>query len=319
VIARLEHAPGVLGVSATTYVPMSGNVSMLDVTAGALQGSAWSGFITPNFFTEMGVPIVRGRSFGGRDVTGVPPVAIVNEAFARKAWPDRDALGATLTLKDFADKVETREVVGIVRDFRSSAGDTRIRPEVYIPFAQDPIGFINLIVRGADPADHRLRDAMVSAVAAVDSSQVVDRIATYDQVLADRTATWRFGAWLLGVFAALAVTLAAVGLAASIAWWVSQRTREIGVRMALGADPGQVTRMFMRQAFALTAVGVTFGLGAAAASTRFLQSWLYGVTPLDPITYAACAVSMMLIAALASYLPARRAARIDPLVTLKAE
>jgi putative ABC transport system permease protein len=147
----------------------------------------------------------------------------------------------------------------------------------------------------------------------------VDRIATYDQVLADRTATWRFGAWLLGVLAGLAVTLAAIGMAASIAWWVSQRTREIGVRMALGADPGQVTRMFMRQAFALTAVGVTLGLGAAAASTRFLQSWLYGVTPLDPITFAACAVSMMLIAALASYLPARRAARIDPLIALKAE
>ena len=132
-------------------------------------------------------------------------------------------------------------------------------------------------------------------------------------------ATWRFGAWLLGGFAGMALLLAVVGLAASIAWGVAQRTREIGVRMALGAEPRQVTRLFLRQGLALTAFGIVLGIAGAAASTRVLTSWLYGVKPLDAPTFAWSAAGMLAIAALASYLPARRAARIDPLVTLKAE
>ena len=134
-----------------------------------------------------------------------------------------------------------------------------------------------------------------------------------------RVATWRFGAWLLGAFAGMALLLAAVGLASSIAWGVAQRTSEIGVRMALGAEPGQVTGLFLRQGLARTATGIVLGLAGAAASTRLLESWLYGVKPLDVPTFAWSAAGMLVIAALASYLPARRAARIDPLVTLRAE
>jgi putative ABC transport system permease protein len=190
---------------------------------------------------------------------------------------------------------------------------------VYAPFAQHPIGFINLVVRSADPANAALRDAMVAAVAAVDPTQVVDRIATYDDVIADRTATWRFGAWLLGAFAALAVVLAAVGLAASLAWQVAQRTREIGIRMALGARPSQVTRAVLMDGLLVTTAGLALGLAGAAASTRLLTSWLYGVTPLNPLAFAGSSVVLLAVAALASYIPARRAARVDPLVALRAE
>jgi ABC-type antimicrobial peptide transport system permease subunit len=138
-------------------------------------------------------------------------------------------------------------------------------------------------------------------------------------LLDDRVDTWRFGAWLLGVFAGMALLLAAVGLASSIAWWVAQRTREIGVRVALGAPPARVTRMFLRQGLALATAGTVLGLAGAAATTRFLESWLYGVTPLNPAAFASSAAALLAIAALASYLPARRAARVDPLVTLRAE
>ncbi len=319
VLERLARAPGVKGVSATTYVPMSGNVSSVDAIAGDLRASVWSGFVTPNFFDEMRIPIVRGRGFTPRDGAAAAPVAVINESFARRAWPDRDPLGATVTMKDFAGRTEVREVIGILRDFRSSGSDTRIRPELYIPFAQNPIGFINLIVRTDHPEDPRLRDTLRRAVAAVDPGQVADRIATYDEVLTDRVASWRLGAWLLGMFAALGVALAAIGQGASIAWWVTQRTQEIGVRMALGADPRSVRRLVLVQALSVATAGIVIGLAAAAMGTRFLAGWLYGVNPIDGKTFALCTAGMLVISAAASYLPARRATRIDPLAALRAE
>ena len=178
---------------------------------------------------------------------------------------------------------------------------------------------MNLIVRTANPSDSRLRSDIRDALAAIDPSQVADRFTPLADMLDTRVATWRFGAWLLGFFAGVALMLASVGLAASIASGVAQRTREIGVRMALGAESRQVTRLFLRQGLALTVVGIVLGIAGAAASTRLLESWLYGVKPLDAPTFAWSAAGMLAIAALASYLPARRAARIDPLVTLRAE
>ena len=178
---------------------------------------------------------------------------------------------------------------------------------------------MHLLLRTTSPSDPRLRGAIRDAIAAVDDTQIVDRMMPLADLLDARVATWRFGAWVLGMFAGIALLLAAVGLAASIAWGVARRTREIGVRMALGAESRQVTRLFLRQGLALTAMGIVLGLAGAAASTRLLDSWLYGVKPLDLPTFAWSAAGMLAIAAAASYLPARRAARIDPLVTLRAE
>ena len=209
--------------------------------------------------------------------------------------------------------------MGVLRDTRFSGGDTRARAELYLPYAQNPSPYLNVILRTSSPEDLRLAAALRAAVAAVDPAQTVGRISTLETQLDAQVAYWRFGAWLLGTFAGLALLLAAVGLAASIAWWVAQRTREIGVRMALGANPGQVTRMVVRQGLTLGLSGIVLGLAGAAASTRLLESWLYGVTPLDPRTFAWSAAGMLVIAALASYLPARRAARIDPLITLRSE
>ena len=316
---RLRGAAGVAGVSASTYLPMSGNVGIASITLGESVLEVFSGAVTPNFFAEMEIPVTRGRAFDERDTGGAVAVAIINETLAGKAWPNGDALGSSVVVKGIDGRTESRQIVGVLRDTRSSGSDTRARAELWVPYAQSPVPSFNIVVRTPNPSDPRLREAVRAAIAAVDRTQVADRFATLEDTLDARVAYWRFGAWLLGLFAAMALLLAAVGLAASIAWWVAQRTREIGVRMALGANAGQVVRLFVRQGLVLGASGVALGLAGAAASTRLLESWLYGVKPLDAPTFAWSAAGMLAIAALASYLPARRAARVDPLTTLRAE
>jgi putative ABC transport system permease protein len=270
-------------------------------------------------FAEMQIPVTRGRAFDERDGAGAPPVAIVNEAMVRRLPPGQGMPGTHVTVTMFDGTSETRQIVGVVRDTRSAAYDTRVRPEIYMPFAQRPGPALNLIVRTRNPSDQQIWSAIRREVAALDSSQVADRFTPMTELLDARVKTWRFGAWMMGLFAGIAIALAVVGLTVSIASWEARRTREIGVRMALGANPAQVTRLFLKQGFIVALIGIVLGLAGAAASTRLLQSWLYGVTPLDPSTFAWSAAAMLSVAALASYLPARRAARVDPLVTLRAE
>jgi putative ABC transport system permease protein len=222
-------------------------------------------------------------------------------------------------MKGIYGRSAQRQIIGVIRDTRSSGGDTRARPELYEPFAQSPPPMLSLIVRSASPADPRLCKAIADAVTAVDPLQAADRIMPLADLLDDRVDSWRFGAWLLGAFAAIAVTLAAIGLAASTAWWITQRTREIGLRVALGASPRQVTLLVVRQALAIATAGTVIGLGGALASTRVLTSWLYGVSPLDLPTFLWSAMGILAIAAMVSYLPARRAARIDPMLSLRAD
>ena len=322
VLVRLRGAPGVQGVTASSYLPMGRSVSVAKVRDGDTRFDVFSGVVMPNYFTEMEIPITRGRSFEARDGAGAPLVAIVNEALVRKNWPATphpDPIGAAITVEWFDGRTELRQIVGVSKDTRTWGSDTRSRPEFYVPFAQNPVPAMNLVVRTGDPSDPRIWSAVREAVAAVDASQIVDLFTPLETLVDSGVATWRFGAWVLGLFAGMALLLAAIGLAASIGWAVAQRTREIGVRMALGARPVQVIGLFMRQGLTVTLLGLILGLAGAAASTRLLESWLYGVKPLDVPTFAWSAAGMLVIAALASYLPARRAARIDPLVTLKAE
>lgn len=319
VFDRLRDVPGVRSVAGSTYLPMSAMVAVVAVRAGDIKQRAWSGLVTPSYFSDMEIPLVRGRAFEQRDDVGAPLVAIVNEAFARKMWPNAEALGQAVEVERYDRRKELRQVVGVLRDTRSGGGHLKARAEIYVPFAQAPYPSLNLIVRASAPADPQLAARIRSAVATVDPSQVVDRILPMQEMLVASVSTWRFGAWLLGLFAAMALLLAVVGIAASIAWWVSQRTREIGVRMALGANPGQVTRLFLKEGILLTLTGIVLGLGGAAASTRLLAGWLYGVTPLDSRAFGGSAVLMLAIAVAASYIPARRAARIDPLLALRSE
>ena len=316
---RLQEIPGTQAVSGSTYLPMSGVVTSGMVSAGETTLSAWEGTVTPNYFAEMQIPIVRGRAFAATDDDAAPAVTIVNETFARRTWADHDPIGEAVTVRGFDGMQFVRHVVGVVRDTRSLGGDLKTRPELYVPFAQDGLPFLYVIVRTADPFDARLPGEIRAAAAALDPLQVVDHFTVLQTMLDDGVSTPRFGAWLLAAFAAMALLLAAVGLAASIAWGVAQRSREIGVRMALGARGRDVVAMFLKQGLGVTLAGIVFGLAGAAASTRLLQSWLYGVTPLDGRAFAGSAVGMLVIAALATYLPARRAAGVDPVVTLRTE
>ena len=316
---RVRAIPGVRSVAGSTYLPMSGLVSVVTIHTAAAKQDVFSGVVTPNYFGEMEIPILRGRGFDARDRAGAAPVAVVNEAFVRRMFPQGDALGAPVDVEYFDKRRETRQIVGVIRDTRSTGADLRARAEVYMPLDQRPSPSLNLIVRTSAPGDPQLATQLRSALYAVDPSQVLDRVMPLQDMLDDRVATPRLGAWLLGVFAAMALLLAAAGLAASIAWWVTQRTREIGVRVALGANAAQVTSLVVRQGMMLAVAGILLGLGGAAASTRLLESWLYGVTPLDLPTFAWASAGMLATALLASYVPARRAARIDPLVALRTE
>jgi putative ABC transport system permease protein len=316
---RLSEIPGVQAVSGSTYLPMSGMVDSGRVSAGATTLSAWRSAVTPNYCSEMQIRIVRGRDFSASDDATAPPVVIVNETFARRAWPNRDPIGDVVILSRPGAAQLPRRVIGVAADTRSLGGDLTTRPEVYMPFAQSPSPYLNVILRTSDPFDPRLAAEIRAAAAAIDPLQVVERIQPLQDMLDVSVSTPRFGAWLLGAFAAMAVLLAAAGLAASIGWWVAQRTREIGVRMALGARPGDVAGIFVRQGLGLAAVGVLIGLAGAAIGTRLLQSWLYGVRPLDAPTFAASAGALLVIALAAAYLPARCAARVDPLIALRTE
>lgn len=318
-IARVSELPGVGSVAASTYLPMSGNVAAVTVRAGDVTQEIYSGVVTPNYFAEMEIPILRGRGFSAADATGAPRVAIVNEAFVRRMFAGDDALGKFVDVDYYDKRQGARQIVGVLKDTRSSGSDLRARAEIYLPAAQAPSPSMFLIVRSQRPGDPRLAAGLRGAISAIDRAQVVDRIVPMQELLDARVSTWRFGAWLLGVFAAIAILLAAVGLGASIAWWVTQRTREIGVRMALGAKPRRIASLVLTQGIVLAASGVVLGLAGAAASTRFLSSWLYGVTALDRATFIVSALGMLLVAAVASYIPARRATRIDPLVALRAE
>jgi putative ABC transport system permease protein len=324
-VARVAAIPGVAGVSLTTYVPMSGMVGLAAVRRvdepGASSRNAWSGSVTSNYFDEMAIPILRGRALTPADAEGAPCVALVNETMAKRFWPTGDAIGAEI-ITDIGEAPVRRTVVGIVHDIRSVGADTRTRPEVYWPYAQDPQTRFNLIIRTAGPSDSSdaaLERAVGRAVAAIDPRQVVARYEPLGAVL-DRGMAWpRFGLSLLGTFAALAIGLAAVGLASAIGWLVTQRTREIGVRVALGASRRQVLTPLVKQGLMLAVTGVAVGLGGAAALSQLMASWVYGVKPLDAGTFVECAATTLLIALVATYVPARRATAIDPIVTLRGE
>jgi putative ABC transport system permease protein len=323
-VARVAAIPGVAGVSQTTYVPMSGMVGLAAVhradEPGASPRNAWSSSVTPNYLDEMAIPLLRGRALTAADAEGAVWVALVNATMAKRFWPTGDALGAEI-VTDLGGGPVRRTVVGIVGDTRSVGADTRTRPEVYWPYAQDPQMAFNLIIRtaGFDPSDTSLERAVHRAVAAIDPRQVIGRYETLGAIL-DRGMAWpRFGLSLLGVFAALAIGLAAVGLASAIGWLVTQRTREIGVRVALGASRRQVVLPLVREGIALAVSGVAIGLAAAAGLSHLMASWVYGVKPLDARTFGECAIATLVIALVASYVPARRAATIDPIVTLRGE
>jgi putative ABC transport system permease protein len=272
--------------------------------------------ITPEYPRLMGIPLLAGRPLADADRPGAPHVALINEAMARAHWPGENPVGKRFKPVWWQDRWIT--VVGVVADVRQHGLAREPEPEMYRPFVQDPTDALTLVVRTtAQPSV--LASNLRAAVGAVDAEVPVSDVRTVREVVSRSVAAPRFTTVLLAVFAAVSLLLGAVGIYGVIAYGVVWRTHEIGVRMALGAQRADVLRMVVGQGLTLVAAGVVLGVGASLAGARVLESLLFGVSARDPLTFLAVPVLLAGVALLASYLPARRAARVDPMVALRGE
>jgi predicted permease len=271
------------------------------------------GFVTPGYFRAMGIPLRRGRESSPHDGPDAPRVILVNEAFVRQCFPTEDPIGRT---------TDRGAIIGVVGDVRQAALSAPAKPEIYYAMAQD-FGQIRshgstLVVRSTGPPE-ALAGAVRAAVREVVPGQAVFRIATMQRVIEESLAKPRSYTWLVGLFAAMGTLLAIAGIYGVIAYLVALRTREFGIRMALGADTGRVLRLVMERGAVLVALGVALGISGAVTVTRVLRGALYGVAAADPATFATMAAVLGAVAMVASLVPARRAARVDPAAALRTE
>ncbi len=280
-------------------------------------------FISPDYFRAMGIGLVAGREFTASDSDGSAPVAIVSASVARRYWPGSSPVGRHLTILsreysgESAGSSQSLEIVGVVKDVRW--GDLwEPNQDIYVPFEQHPASAIELTVRTSVPP-LSVVPAVRQAVSALDSEQPVNRITTMDQVVSDNYGTLRFPMLLVWIFATLALILSAIGIFGVMSYTVSRRTQEMAIRMALGAGRREVLRLVLREGLAVTMFGVGLGLIVALGLSRVMAGYVYGVKPTDPISFGAAALLLVAVAALASYIPALRATRVDPIVALRYE
>jgi putative ABC transport system permease protein len=324
VLDRVRALPGVEAAGTTHFLPLSGMGSATGFwradQAAPEHGSepiTEVACVMPGYFAAMGIPVQRGRVFDDRDREGAPATVVINRAAARLLYPGEDPVGKQLTVEwDHPD--QPYEIVGVVGDIRQRSLDQDTRPGIFLSMAQAPTAPLVLVARAhGDPK--RLTVAMQAQVHALDHDMPISDIKTMDEYISESVAPARFNTVLLGGFAGLALVLAAVGIFGVISYSVAQRTQEIGIRRALGADTVSVLRLVLTQAMGLTAAGVIAGIAGAFAVTRLLQTLLFEVTPTDAATFIGVSMVLSAVALLASYLPARRAANVDPMIALRYE
>lgn len=317
VLQRTRALPGVRAASLTEMLPLGGDRSWQVSARGQVypkdqHPEAYMRVVTDGYFESLGIRLVAGRTFTEADRASSEPVAIVNETLARTLWPGQDAIG------QFVTQDGGRRVVGVVADVRHEALEKAGGSELYRPMRQTgDYGAMNLVVRSVLPAE-RLVPAVATALRPVDPNLPVHELAPLQALVDKAVSARRFLVLMLTGFAGFALLLASVGTYAVISHSVNQRVREIGIRMALGASAATVQRRILLQTLGLAAVGLVLGMAASLALTGTLESLLFGVTPGDPITFAGIGALLTAVAAAAGYLPARRAARIDPMVALRA-
>lgn len=334
---HIEALPGVRAAAATVTLPTQGGIDLPFSIAGIVppKGDLYNGdeqwrFVSAHYFTALSIPLLRGRFFDLRDSGNSPPILIVNEAFAKKFWPKGDPIGARVTIaKGLGPEFEepAREIVGIVGNAQESEAPGADRPVMYVPDTQVTDGLTKLannvipqswiVKAAADPST--LSIPIQQAIQAVDAQVSASKIRTMDQVVAESSARQNFNMLLLTIFAGLALLLAAIGIYGLMSYTVEQRTQELGIRMALGAGRGDMLKLVVRQGMLLAGIGVVIGLAAAFGLNRLLATLLFGVKATDPITYSAVALILIAVALFATYIPARRATKIDPIVALRYE
>jgi predicted permease len=274
--------------------------------------------VTPDYFRTMGIPLLQGRTFSALDAdTSARPV-IINQTMARTFWPSGDALGRRIKYGDQDSSAPWLTIVGVVADMRRTGYDAPVRHETFLPYALNPSGSMQVVIRTrGDPlqAVQALRDAVRS----VDPEQPVHAISSMEDRLGDMVSQRRFAMVLLVTFAGLALVLGLVGVYGVTSYLVTQRLSEMGVRIALGAPSAQVVGMVVRQGMIVAAAGLVVGLAASVGTTRLLGSLLYGLSPLDAVTFGGAAAALVVATLLANWIPARRAATADPLAVLRAD
>jgi putative ABC transport system permease protein len=321
--------PGVQGAAFTSLLPLNGNRDSYGVAFQALPAaipadtpSALRYVVTPGYLAAMHIPLLRGRVFDEHDKPGTPPVVLINTSFARRWFPGMNPIGQHLKAgPDLLDQQRPwATVIGVVADVKQDSLSVGDANEFYMPIGQWPWvdNQQTLVVRASgDPLG--LVPALQRAVWSVDSDQPITRVLTMRSVVAASAADRRFALTLFGAFSAVALILAALGIYGVLAGSVSERAREIGVRSALGASRGAIVGLVGGDGMRLAGTGVIIGVAGAIAASQGIASLLYGVTPLDPMTYAAMVAVLAIVSVLACWLPAWRATRVDPAITLRLE
>jgi putative ABC transport system permease protein len=323
-IARMKALPGVRDASVVSNVPLTdfdielsfqieghvpfkpGEEAVADYTVAG-----------PDYLHTMNIPLLRGRIFTDQDTVNSPALIVVSNAFVKRYFPNEDAIGKRIIF-DGPNKIP-REIVGVVGDIRRKGLDAEVQPEMYVPYAQKPERRLNLVIRTEAGDPSQLLPAVRAEVKAFDPKQIIWRTQTLEGLLGTSVAPRRFNMFLLGIFAGVALVLAAVGLYGVMSYSVSWRTHEIGIRMALGAKRADVLRLVVRQGMIMTLIGLVLGLVGAFFMSRVLVGMLYGVSPTDPLTFIGVSIVLMAVALLACLVPARRATRVDPIIALRTE
>jgi putative ABC transport system permease protein len=320
---RVQRIPGVTAAGAIHFLPLSGlnsgtgfHVDGQPVPKPGSEPVTAVSIITPGYLKAMGIPLIKGRALDNGDVAGRPQVTIVNEALAKQFFPNTNPIGQRLFVQ--WGRTTPYEIVGVVGDVKHDGLDKAPMPAVYFTYSQEPHGLATIVVRtGADPM--RIARAVQDQIHSWDKDQAVADVQTMETLLSKSVARPRFQSVLLGTFAGLALLLATIGIFGVMSYSVTQRTHEIGIRMALGAESGQVVRLVVGQALTIAVFGAAGGLAGAFALTRYLRTLLFEVSATDAATFVVLPLLMCAVAVAASYLPARRAAQVDPISALRYE
>jgi putative ABC transport system permease protein len=322
-LARVGVLPGVVKAGAVNFVPFSSNnqsstfqiIGRTPFPQGQ-EPDAEVRVATPEYFEAIGTGLRRGRLFGAQDDANATRVVLVNEAFAKKFLPGEEPIGQRLNFG--GGEKETQEIIGVVADVKNDDLDEAVEPIAYLPYAQNPWSTMSLVIRGTqDPT--RLAAAVRSEVQGLDPNLPVSNIKPVRQMIDERISPKRLMTYILAVFGLIALLLASIGIYGVMSYAVTQRTQEIGVRMALGAQAVDVLKLMIKNGMTMALVGVAIGLAGAYALTRVLANLLFKVSATDLVTFGAVSISLIVVALIACYIPARRATKVDPLVALRYE
>ncbi|MGB8340323.1 MAG: ABC transporter permease [Chthoniobacterales bacterium] len=323
-VRRIEGLPGVKSAAAGNVLPLSGaeevdgfQIEGRAASTGMVQTANFR-WITPDYFKALQIPLQRGRAFTERDKQDAPKVTIIDEAMARLYFPGVNPIGQRFKATN-EKKTVFREIVGVVGDVRQTSLDAKPGPHIYLPEAQAGLQIMTVAVRSVGTEPSALLQMARREVAAVDPNVPIADIRTMEEMVASSIAPWRFTMALLSVFAGVALLLASVGIYGVLAYAVTQRRREIGIRMSLGAQRRDVLQLFLSQGMTVTLLGIVIGLGGAWGATRIMRSLLYSVSPTDLRVFLSVPLLFAAVALLASFFPARKAAQVNPVIALRSE